>query len=270
MPAYETLLVERSGPVATVWLNRPQSLNAIDPTVMREMVAVTAELAEDEATRAVILTGKGRAFCAGADTRAQLGKMVDKAERRQLSEGARLRSARLGRRFMDDWERLDQVTIAAINGYAVGGGLSFAMACDFRLMAEGARIFIPEVRLGLPYMWGSVTRLINLVGMARAKELVMTCDEIDAAQAAALGLVTRVVAGDRLLEAARALADQLLAMPPMAMRRTKELFRALSNSRAGDVTAFDPYLGAGCADGEDTAEAITAFREKRPGRYRDR
>jgi len=126
------------------------------------------------------------------------------------------------------------------------------------------------VRLGLPYMWGSVTRLINLVGMGRAKELVMTCDEITAGDAAALGLVNRVVPGDDLLDVARALADKLLAMPPMAMRRTKELFRALSNSRAGDVTAFDPYLGTGCADGEDTAEAIAAFREKRAGRYRDR
>jgi enoyl-CoA hydratase/carnithine racemase len=268
--AYETVLVERSGPVATVWLNRPESLNPINATVMREMLAAAAELADDEETRAVILTGKGRAFCAGADTRATLGAMVDREARRRLSDPARLRSARVGRRFMEEWERLDQVTIAAINGYAVGGGLSLAMACDFRLIAEGARIFIPEVRLGLPYMWGSISRLVDLVGMGRARELVMTCEEIGAAEAAAIGLVNRVVPSERLLGAARELADKLLAMPPMAMRRTKEVFRALSSNRAGDVTAFDPYLGAGCADGEDTAEAITAFREKRIGRYRDR
>ena len=266
---YETFLVERAGAVATVWFNRPDKLNPINETVQRELLAIARELAEDEATRVVILTGKGRAFCAGADV-AMLGKMADREARRALSEPARLRSARTGRRIMEEWEQLDQVTIAAVNGYTVGGGLSLAMACDFRLIAGGARIFIPEVRLGLPYMWGSITRLINLVGMARAKELVMTCDELTAERAHALGLVNDVVPGERLLEAARELADRLLAMPPMALRRTKEVFRALYTNRAGDVSFADAYLGAGCADGEDTAEAIAAFRQKRRGTYRNR
>lgn len=267
---YETFIVDRDGAVATVWLNRPEILNPINEVVMRELLAITAEFERDEDTRVVILTGKGRAFSAGADTRALLGPMADREARRRLSDTAKLRSARTGRRVMDDWERLDQVTIAAINGWTVGGGLSLAMACDFRVMADTARIFIPEVRLGLPYMWGSLTRLINLVGMARAKELVMTCDQIGADQALAMGLVNRVVSTEQLLMSARNLADQLLSMPPMAMRRTKEFFRALLSNRAGDITFADAYLGAGCADGEDTAEAITAFREKRAGRYRNR
>lgn len=268
--AYTTFLVERSGPVATVSFNRPEALNAVNAAVLRELLAITAELADDEATRAVVLTGHGRAFSSGADTKAVLGGLADREAQRRLSDGARLRLARTGRRVMDEWERLDQVTIAAINGWAIGGGLSLAMACDFRLMAEDARIFIPEVRLGVPYMWGSITRLINLVGMTRAKELVMTCDEIGAPEALAMGLVSRVVPGAELAAAARALADRLLAMPPMAMRRTKEVFRALTTNRSGDVSAFDAYLGAGCAGGEDLAEAIAAFREKRPGRYHDR
>jgi enoyl-CoA hydratase/carnithine racemase len=119
-------------------------------------------------------------------------------------------------------------------------------------------------------MWGSIGRLIDLVGMARAKELVMTCEEITAQRAQALGLVNDVVPRERLLPAARELADKLLAMPPMALRRTKDVFRALYTNRAGDVSFADPYLGAGCADGEDTAEAIAAFRQKRRGSYRDR
>jgi enoyl-CoA hydratase len=267
---YETFVVDRDGAVATVWFNRPEILNPINETVMRELLAITAELERDEDTRAVILTGKGRAFSAGADTKASLGALADRAARQQLSDTAKLRSARTGRRLMDDWERLDQVTIAAINGWAVGGGLSLAMACDFRVMADAARIFIPEVRLGLPYMWGSLTRLINLVGVARAKELVMTCEEIGADQALAMGLINRVVPAARVLTSARELADRILAMPPMAIRRTKEFFRALHAGRAGDITFADAYLGAGCADGLDTAEAITAFREKRAGRYRNR
>lgn len=268
--AYATFLVERSGPVATVAFNRPESLNPVNATVLRELLAIAGELAEDDTTRAVVLTGQGRAFCAGADTKAVLEGLADRDAQRRVPEGARLRLSRQGRRVMDEWERLDQVTIAAINGWAVGGGLSLAMACDFRLMAEDARIFIPEVRLGLPYLWGSLTRLINLVGPARAKELVMTCEEIGAAEALAMGLVNRVVPGPELSAAARALADRLLAMPPMAIRRTKEVFRALSTNRLGDVTAFDAYLGAGCAAGEDLAEAVAAFRQKRPGRYHDR
>jgi len=267
---YETFVVDKDGAVATVWFNRPEILNPINEVVMRELLAIIGEFERDEDTRAVILTGKGRAFSAGADTRALLGAMADREARRTLSDTAKLRSARTGRRIMDDWERLDQVTIAAINGWAVGGGLSLAMACDFRVMADTARIFIPEVRLGLPYMWGSITRLINLIGTARAKELVMTCDQIGAEQALAMGLVNRVVSSGQLLGSARALADQLLGMPPMAVRRTKEFFRALHAGRAGDVTFADAYLGAACADGEDTAEAITAFREKRAGRYRNR
>jgi len=267
---YETFVVDKDGAIATVWFNRPEILNPINEVVMRELLAIIGEFEGDEDTRAVILTGKGRAFSAGADTRASLGAIADREARRNLSDTAKLRSARTGRRIMDDWERLDQVTIAAINGWAVGGGLSLAMACDFRVMADTARIFIPEVRLGLPYMWGSLARLISLVGMARAKELVMTCNQIGADQALAMGLVNRVAPGEELLASARKLADQLLGMPPMAMRRTKEFFRALHTNRAGDITFADAYLGAGCADGEDTAEAITAFREKRAGRYRNR
>jgi enoyl-CoA hydratase len=268
--AYETFVVERSGPIATVSFNRPEALNAVNATVLQEFGAIAAELGADEATRAVILTGVGRAFSSGADTKAVLQALADPEAQRRLSDAARLRLARTGRRVMDDWEHLDQVTIAAVNGWAIGGGLSLAMACDFRLMAEGARIFIPEVRLGLPYMWGSITRLINLVGMARAKELVMTCDEIGAPEALAMGLVNRVVPGPELPSAARALADKLVGMPPMAMRRTKEVFRALTTNRSGDLSAFDAYLGVGCAGGADLTEAIAAFQEKRPGRYRDR
>jgi enoyl-CoA hydratase/carnithine racemase len=267
--AYETFVVDHEDAVATVWLDRPEKLNPINMTVQRELLAIARDLAEDERTRVVILTGKGRAFSAGAEM-AALGQMTDREARRMLSEPARLRSARTGARVMEEWERLDQITIAAVNGYAVGGGLSLAMACDFRLMAAGARIFIPEVRLGLPYMWGSIGRLINLVGMARAKELVMTCEEVTAERALALGLVNDVVPAERLLPAARELADKLLAMPPMALRRTKDMFRALSTNRAGDVSFADPYLGAGCADGEDTGEAIAAYRQKRRGSYRDR
>jgi len=169
-----------------------------------------------------------------------------------------------------EWERLDQVTIAAVNGFAIGGGLSLAMACDFRISAAGARIWIPEVALGVPYMWGSVSRLINLVGMSKAKEMIMTCDEVSAEEAFKIGLVNQVVSAERLIAAALEFAGKLMSKPPMALRRTKDFFKALGNGRLGDITYADGYLGLSCLASDDMSEAMTAFKERRPGRYRGR
>jgi len=267
--AYETFILERSGPIATVYFNRPEKLNPINEKVMREILAVTQELQEDDESRVVILTGKGRSFCVGADLN-MLAAGVDQEKQRQQSDAARLRSAKIGWRIMDEWERLDQITIAAMNGFAVGGGLSLAMACDFRIAAAGSRMWIPEVRLGVPYMWGSITRLINLVGMGKAKELVMTCDEMTAEEALAIGLVNQVVVVEELQEATLAFAQKILQKPPMALRRTKEFFKALSTNRAGDITYADAHLGLATFTSEDMREAVSSFREKRDGKFQDR
>jgi len=173
--AYENFVVERAGAIATVYFNRPEKLNPISGKLLNEMLEVAAEFRDDEETRVVILTGKGRSFNAGADIGGLTANAGAQAQRAQTDAG-RLRAARTGWRLMEEWERLDQITIAAVNGFAIGGGLSLAMACDFRIAAAGARIWIPEVALGVPYMWGSVARLINLVGMSKAKEMIMTCD----------------------------------------------------------------------------------------------
>ncbi len=266
---YETFVIERSEAIATVSFNRPEKLNPINETVMRELLAISLELQEDETSRVVILTGKGRSFCVGADMH-MLSAGADREKQYQQRDAARLRSAKMGWRIMEEWERLDQITIAAVNGFAVGGGVSLAMACDFRIAAAGARIWIPEVRLGVPYMWGSISRLINLVGMAKAKELVMTCDELTAEEALAVGLVNQVVPLEHLQEASWTLAKKLLNKPPMALRRTKEFFTALNTNRAGDITYADAHLGLACFGSEDMREAVSAFREKRDGKFQDR
>ncbi len=267
--AYETLIVEKAGEIATVFFNRPEKLNPINERVMREMLAVARDFQEDEEVRVVILTGKGRSFCAGADLN-MLSAATGRDRQGGQSDTARLRSMKMGWRLMEEWERLDQITIAAINGFAVGGGLSLAMACDFRIAACGVRMWIPEVRLGVPYTWGSLTRLINLVGMPKAKEWVMTCDEITAEEALAAGLVNQVVPGEKLQEAALAFARKLLSKPPMALRRTKEFFRALGTNRLGDITYADAHLGLACFGSEDMREAVAAFREKREARFQNR
>ncbi|NOT56376.1 MAG: hypothetical protein HOP18_17395 [Deltaproteobacteria bacterium] len=267
--AYETFIVERSGPVATVYFNRPAKLNPINEKVMREFVAIAQEFQEDEATRVVILTGKGKSFCVGADMN-MLSANLARENQGQQSDTAKLRSAKTGWRLMDEWERMDQITIAAVNGFTVGGGVSMAMACDFRIAAAGSRIWIPEVRLGVPYMWGSISRLINLIGMGKAKELVMTCDEVTAEEALAIGLVNQVVPLDQLQTATLAFAEKFLNKPPMALRRTKEFFKALSTNRAGDITYADAHLGLSTFASEDMREAVTAFREKREGTFHNR
>jgi enoyl-CoA hydratase len=267
--AYENFIVERAGAIATVYFNRPEKLNPINGKLMADMLKVAEELRDDEDSRVVILTGKGRSFCAGADISVLTANAGAQAQRGQTDAG-RLRMSRTGWRLMEEWERLDQVTIAAVNGFAIGGGLSLAMACDFRIAAAGARIWIPEVALGVPYMWGSITRLINLVGVSKAKEMIMTCDEIDADEALKIGLVNQVVPAEQLGAAAAALASKLVSKPPLALRRTKDFFKALGNSRLGDITFADGYLGLSCLASDDMSEAMAAFKEKRPGRYQGR
>lgn len=124
-------------------------------------------------------------------------------------------------------------------------------------------MWLPEVRLGVPYMWGSITRMINLIGMSKTKELVMTCDELTAEEALEVGLVNQVVPLDELNDAVQAFSAKLLNKPPMALHRTKEFFKALSTNKAGDITYADAHLGLACAQGEDMREAVAAFREKR-------
>ncbi len=260
--AYETFTLERSGPIVTVGFNRPEKLNPLNEQVLREFLAIAYELQEDEDSRIVVLTGHGRSFSVGADMDALAAGSKAETQAR-LTDTARLRMAKLGWRVMDEWERLDQISIAAVNGFAVGGGVSLAMACDFRIAASGARLWLPEVRLGGPYMWGSITRMINLIGMAKAKELIMTCDELTAEEALEVGLVNQVVPPDRLPGAVRALADKLLNKPPMALRRTKEFFKALTTNKAGDITYADAHLGLACMLGDDMREAVAAFRDKR-------
>jgi len=268
--AYENFIVERAGAIATVYFNRPEKLNPINGKLLTEMLEVAHEFRDDEESRVVILTGKGRSFCAGADIGGLLAANAGPQAQRAQTDAGRLRTSRTGWRLMDEWERLDQVTIAAVNGFAIGGGLSLAMACDFRIAAVGARIWIPEVALGVPYMWGSVTRLVNLVGMSKAKEMIMTCDEVSAEEALKIGLVNQVVPPEELSAAALAFAAKLVSKPPMALRRTKEFFKALGNGRLGDITYADGYLGLSCMASDDMSEAMAAFKEKRPGRYRNR
>lgn len=243
-----TLAVEHDGPVTHVWLDRPAKLNALSPTALEEIVAVFDDLQRRFETQVIVLGGRGRAFCAGADRTDPPGRMgrgsgASPRERRWTSQ--------LGRRALDAIERCEAVTIARLHGHVVGGGVVLAMACDFRLAAASTLLHVPEVDLGVPLTWGAVPRLIRELGMARAKELILLCDRIDAARAERLGLLNAVVADDALDATVDDWARRLAAKPSWAVHMTKTQFQAYGRTMPlGDVTSADGDLLA-AATSED-------------------
>jgi enoyl-CoA hydratase/carnithine racemase len=243
-----TLAVEHDGPVTRVWLDRPAKLNALNPTALEEIVEVFDDLQRRFETQVIVLGGRGRAFCAGADRTDPPGRM---ARGSGASPRERRWTSQLGRRALEAIERCEAITIARLHGHVVGGGVVLAMACDFRLAAESTLLHVPEVDLGVPLTWGAVPRLIRELGMARAKELILLCDRIDAARAERLGLVNAVVADDALDATVATWAGRLAAKPSWAVHMTKTQFQAYGRSLPlGDVTSTDGDLLA-AATSED-------------------
>jgi enoyl-CoA hydratase/carnithine racemase len=229
----ETLLVERDAALpglTTITLNRPEKLNAINVTVHQELQQVCRELQDDFDTRVVIVTGAGRAFSSGAEiTSRQAGRPANDLDRR-LRVG-------MGNRTCALLEGLDQVTIGAINGLTIGGGVVFASCLDIRLAAESAWFSIPEVDIELPLTWGALPRLMRELGPARTKELVMTCDRFTSAQALEWGFVNHVYPDDRLLAEARALAEKLLAKDALSIAMTKSATNAMAQLMVPDAAS---------------------------------
>lgn len=248
----DTLLVERDSELpglVTITLNRPEKLNAISFQMHDELQQVCYGLQRDAEARVVILTGAGRAFSAGADR----GAFKEAAPRPPALGGANPLEERLwastGSRTAAALEGLDQVTIAAVNGLAIGGAVVFLACADMRIAAETAWFSIPEVDLDIPLTWNALPRLMRELGPARTKELVMTCDRFSAEEALRWGFLNHVVAEGEAVSAARALAARLLAKDAMALALTKSTTRALANAMVPDlVTHSDPdYLMLGRA-----------------------
>ena len=223
---YETVLVERDRKLpglTTVTLNRPEKLNAINVQMHDDLQAVCRELQDDYETRVVILTGAGRAFSSGADlTSVRAGQPQGDLDRRLRVHGGGRTSAML--------ERLEQVTIGALNGVTIGGAVVFASCMDLRVAAKSAWFSIPEVELDLPLTWQALPRLMRELGPARTKELVMTCDRFSSAEALEWGFVNRVVADTQVMEASRKLAAKLLSMDPLTLAMTKSATSALART----------------------------------------
>jgi enoyl-CoA hydratase len=247
--------------IALVTVNRPDKLNALNADIIATLDAVLREVHADDSVRAIILTGAGsKAFVAGADI-AELARMgpVDGV---QVS-----RAGQDTFRFM---ERMRKPVIAAVNGFALGGGLELAMACHIRIAAGNAKFGLPEVKLGIIPGYGGTVRLPRLVGRGRAIELMLTGDMIDAAEAYRIGLVNRVEEPDALLDAARGMARRMIANGPIAIGLALEAVDRGMSTTIDDAQILESNLFGLLASTEDMREGMQAFLEKRKAEFRNR
>jgi enoyl-CoA hydratase len=253
------ILAERDGTILTLTLNRPDKLNAIDGAMLDALDQALGEIERDREVRAVILTGAGRAFSAGADIKEWTALTPLEFGR---SWGLR------GHALFDRLAALPPPVIAAINGIAFGGGLELALCADIRVAGEQARLGLPEVTIAALPGWGGTQRLPRLIGPGRAKRMILTGQPIDAAQAEAWGLVSESVAGDDLLARARELAAQIAANAPLAVQATKRLIDAALP--VTPAATLETQAGALCGSTEDAQEGRASFLERRPPRYQGR
>jgi enoyl-CoA hydratase len=259
--AYDNLLLEHDGGVVQVTINRPHVLNAIDAPTLDALRRLALDLTADDGVRAVILTGAGeKAFVAGAD----INELAV-----QTPTGARELALR-GQHVFDLIERMGKPVIAAINGYALGGGCELAMACTLRLAASTARIGLPEITLGLLPGYAGTQRLARLVGKGKAMELVLTGSAISADEAEWIGLVNRVIPAADLLAQARLLAGQLARNAPVASRYVLNAINRGMDMPFAEGCAFEAALFGLVAATEDMREGTRAFLEKRKPEFKGR
>ncbi|HEV2380565.1 MAG TPA: enoyl-CoA hydratase-related protein [Terriglobia bacterium] len=256
--AYETLICEIRDGIAYVTVNRPEKLNALNDQVMADLKACFEELQSDIAVRAVILTGSGeKAFVAGAD----IGVLAT-----QTPVEGKERSIR-GQAVLDLIENLGKPVIAAINGYALGGGCELAMACTLRVASENARLGQPEVKLGIIPGYAGTQRLPRLIGKGRALELILTAEPITAAEAWRIGLVNQVVAANDLITACEALARKIMANGPLAVRFAMEAVNHGMEMTEEQGQYLEATLFGLCCTTADMKEGTRAFLEKRPAKF---
>jgi 2-(1,2-epoxy-1,2-dihydrophenyl)acetyl-CoA isomerase len=257
---YETITYEAKDGVATVTLNRPDAANALNNEMAEELQDALKQIAGDPALRAMLLTGAGKAFCAGQDLKSFAGT------KRSASEHIALTWAPIVRRIRE----MEKPVVAALNGVAAGAGCGLALACDLRVASEKASLVVLFSRVGLVPDAGTTWFLPRLVGMGKALELAFLTEPVDAATAERLGLVNKVVAHEALLEEAGALARRLAEGPTVAYGLTKRAMNRAASMTLNEALEYEGMLQDVAGGTADSAEAIRAFVEKRPARFEGR
>lgn len=259
--SFRNLLTEDRGAVRRITVNRPDKLNALNRETLVELDVAFGQAAADDAVRVVVLTGSGsKAFVAGADI-SELASLTP-VQARDFSQ--------LGQRMMSRIEQLGKPVIAQIGGFALGGGLELAMSCHLRIASDSARLGLPEITLGLLPGFGGTQRLLRLAGRSAALELCLTGAQIDAARALALGIVTRVVPADTLEEQTHALADQLAAAAPRALRAILDAVLVGGETSLDAGLEFESLSFGVVSSTDDMREGTSAFLERRKATFSGR
>jgi len=257
---YKTLLVTVEDGIALVKVNRPEALNALNGDVLTDLASAFTALAADDAVKGVILTGEGKAFVAGADIAAMRDMSTQEGRAFMIK----------GQAVMAQIDEFAKPVIAAVNGFALGGGCELSMAADIRFASEKAKFGQPEVNLGIIPGFGGTQRLTKYVGRGNAKYLIYGADIIDAQEAYRLGLVQKVFPAETLLEETYKFMRQILAKAPIAIRVAKV---AINNGESVDLkngVAFEAEAMTAAFSSEDRVEGMSAFLEKRPANFRDK
>jgi enoyl-CoA hydratase/carnithine racemase len=247
---FETLTVNTNGALGELCLNRPEKLNPLSAQALEELAAAARHFDGLKDVKVVVVRGAGRAFSAGADL-ASFGKLPEGLSTRDVAE--------LGREMADALESMRALSVAAIQGWCVGGGLVLAAACDLRIAAEGTRFSIPEVDLGIPLAWGGIPRLVREIGPTRTKELVLTCRVFDAEEAHGMGFLNEIVPAEELDSRAQALAETLAKKASHAIFSTKRHVNAVTEQMVGTMRSWADADGLVTAFGD--SEAAEARRE---------
>jgi len=255
--SYETLLVEQTDAVALIRLNRPKALNALNSELLGELATALAAIGADESVRCVVLTGSDRAFAAGADIK----EMSDKS----YADMYRLDFFGAAARAIEGFRK---PIIAAVSGYALGGGCELAMLCDFIIASETAKFGQPEINLGVAPGIGGSQRLTRFVGKSKAMDMILTARQMDAAEAERSGLVSRVVPVDKLIEEAMAAAAKIAALSPLAVMVNKEMVNQAYETTLSAGVQFERRLFHSLFAFEDQKEGMAAFIDKRPPAFK--
>ncbi len=257
---YQNLIYLKEGAIATVQLNRPQKKNALNSELRVEIEKALREIGGDTSLKAVIVTGGEEIFCAGAD--------IGEIQKATTAEST-TKHAREFQLLFDQIESLPQPVIAAVSGYALGGGCELALACDFRIASEGAKFGLPEIKIGAFPGGGGTQRLPRLIGAAKAKEMIFTGDPTSAEEAFALGLVMKVVPKDKLMEEAKGFANKLASLPRLAMEASKKVINRGLEMDLSSGLEFEARCFGNLATTHDLKEGILAFLEKRKPNFSD-
>lgn len=258
MTSYETIQLQVENQIATIKIDRPKALNALNPTVLQELTDVFTDLKSDDSLRAVVITGEGKAFVAGAD----IAAMKDMTAMEATTFGE------LGHRCMSTIENFPRPVIAAVNGFALGGGLELALACDFIYASDKAKLGLPEVNLGIFPGFGGTQRLPRLIGANRAKELIFSARMISAEEAFTMGIVNKVCEADKLMEEVNGVIGEILQKGPVAISLAKRATNQgvdvdINTGLAIELATFPLTFST-----EDKVEGLSAFLEKRKAEFK--